>query len=265
MRRLLLLVVIALSLVLAAGVVAAEAAPAHAAKRKCVKHGPGKRGKKGRRCAKPKPKPKPKPPARAPQQTPIAIDILDGSALGLDRGDGSPRSLPLTGSLRGYVDGGYQLGRDNTVQITHGTLRVVPTDVITDNCIFPAPARTAWATTIALDEKRSSDNKVVLGRTGMLTANLQTLLRSVLDLRSPAGCAAPPVTSGYADTALPIAVSGQVVKESGLTRVTLDSAPQPLSLDVCLAAGAADQPCPAPATALTGTGTQRLVVHVVVG
>jgi hypothetical protein len=266
-----LLLMIIAALVLA-GAVPAGASAGHAAKRKCAKthgkHGAksSKQSKRPKKCkkAKPKPKPRPKPkPSPAPSQTPVSVDVLDGSAVTLDTGDGSPKVLPLTGTLRGFIEGGYQLARDNTVNLYRGRLRIVPTDVLTDGCIFPAPARTNWATTI--DPDPTIMHKVVVARTGAVTAGVSGIVRTVLDLRSAAGCAAPPVTSGYADTPFAVSVAGQIVKETGLARLELTSAPYPLTFNACLAPGVPDQPCAAAPAAMPSTATLRLLVRVEIG
>jgi hypothetical protein len=221
------------------------------------------KGKKavGHRCVtikKKKPAAK-KPPAFA--GTPITASLLDGSTATLTIGD-TARSAALTGSLKGLIPGGYQLGRDNTILLTAGTLGVGAADLLTDGCPAPAVAAIDPATSVRLDPAKKSSATVF--KDGRVTASAAVVVRTVIDQRAD-GCGGPTAPSGYADTPLTAALHGQIQKETGLARLTLDADPQPATIAVCTAFQAAADPCSSPPLTIPTAIALHVVVAVKIG
>jgi hypothetical protein len=189
--------------------------------------------------------------------------VLDGSTLTADFGSGNVRTLALGGRLRGNISGGYQLNRDNVIHLTKGAVTVAPADVLTDTCAAPALARINPATTITLDPAHPADATMLA--TGDVSTAPSFTLHTVLDLRPDAGCGATATPSGYADSAISVVLSGKVAMGTGLTALTLDSAPTPATVQACLTPGDPAKPCTEAPTALTVTTTVHAVVNVKVG
>jgi hypothetical protein len=194
--------------------------------------------------------------------TPIIATLLDGSRATLDLGNGVVRTVGLSGMLSGGIPGGYQLARDNTIQLTAGTIAVAPTELLTDDCASPAIASTVPATEVKLDPARPSS--AVLGRDGAVTASVNAVLRTILSLRQPNGCGAPSVPSGVADTMLAITLTGRVDRATGLARLHLTSAPTPVTIQACLTPGDPGAGCAQP-TAVPATMTTDVTVKVEIG
>jgi hypothetical protein len=234
--------------------VAAIAAPSAPAKTRCA-HG---HSAKAKRCKKPKAKKKP----AAKTSTPLSVTLLDGSTATLDLGNGNVRTTAVTGTLKAAVPGGYRLGHDNTIVLTGGRLAVAPTDVLTDDCAAPPIARTdpATAATLAPGTKSSA----VVHANGTVTGAASVVLRTVLDFRS-GPCGSAPATSGYADTPLTVALHGAIQMPTGLNGLTLDSGPQPVTLQGCLAPGTPTTKCAGAPLAYPATLSTHLVVKVVIG
>jgi hypothetical protein len=143
-------------------------------------------------------RPRPKPP-KAATSTPVAISLLPGSTMTFDRQDGSaPRVVAVTGSARSAIKGGYRLSQDNTAAISSGSLSFDPDS---------AKAAGLPPLTLTLDPRMA--NRVVIARTGQVTAALGI---------------------SFAGQTLIIRPTGQIQRETGLSAVTVDSAPQPVTV-----------------------------------
>jgi hypothetical protein len=239
-------------LLLTALAVAAIAAPSAPAKTRC-KYG---YNAKTKRCKKAKAKKKPQ------ISTPVSVTLLDGSNATLDLGNGNVRTTALTGTLRAAIPGGYRLGHDNTIVLAGGRLAVAPTDLLTDDCAAPPIARTNPATAVTLAPAQKST--AVVHANGAITSTAAVVLRTVLDLRSGA-CGYAPATSGYADTPLTVALHGTIQRGTGLNALTLDSNPQPVTLQGCLTPGTPTTKCAAAPLAYPATLSTHLVVKVAIG
>jgi hypothetical protein len=181
----------------------------------------------------------------------------------IDLGNGAVRTLPLTGSVSGFIPGGYSLGRDNRITFTRAQIGVTPTDVLTDGCASPALARIDPATAASLDPARPGGATVKA--TGEVTVDAGILLRTVLDLRQDNGCGADAVPGGYADTPLTVALAGTIERGTGLARLHLVSAPTPVTLQACLTPRGSGDRCAAAPAAVPATATIDLVVKVAIG
>jgi hypothetical protein len=194
--------------------------------------------------------------------TPVTATLLDGSHVTVDLGNGVVRTIPIGGAVYGFIPGGYQLSRDNTITLTKGTISVAPAALLTDDCANPPIASTIAATNVTLDPARPSS--ALLNRDGTVTANLNAILHAILALRQANGCGAPTVPSGLADTPLALALSGTIQRGTGLTNLRLVSAPTPVTLQACLTPGDPSQGCLQPA-AVPATMTADVAVKVQVG
>jgi hypothetical protein len=257
----------ALAAMLVVSVFAAPAATADAKSKpkKCPKGQVLKKAKKGKkRCVK---KPKPKPPLA----TPVSVELLPGSqatvdvpAVPLPGGyviPGMPvtRVVPISGTLKGSIPGGYRLGQDNDINLSEAAITPGPVDILSDPACSGAPTlRLNPVSNVVLDKTAPSAGKVF--QTGKVTANVRVLLRLAFDSRTEAGCDKPLVTMGTSESVLPVALEGMVERATGLTALTLDGPAVPLTISVCLTPGAADQPCATPPVGYP----VRLAVHAIV-
>jgi hypothetical protein len=194
--------------------------------------------------------------------TPVSAELLDGSHVTADLGNGVVRTIPLSGTLYGFIPGGYRLSRDNSFVLTRGTFAISPTDLLTDGCANPALASTVPATQVTLDPAKQSS--ALVRADGTVSATVNAILHTVLSLRQANGCGLPSVPSGAADTALLISVGGRVERGSGLARLHLTSSPTPVSIQACLTPGDPGQGCAQP-TAVPATLTTDVVVKVQIG
>jgi hypothetical protein len=247
--------------VFAAPVATAGAKPKH---KKCAQGHKLKKVGKKRKCVKSRPK---------PQQvsTPVTIDLLEGSqatvevpALPLPGGyviPGTPvaRTVPISGTLKGAIPGGYRLGRDNPINLLDGSITPGPVDILADQgCSGNTVLKINPASTVTLDTAAKSSGTVFLS--GKVTATVRALLHLSFDSRTQTACDAPLVTMGSSDTLLPVSLEGTIQKATGLTALTLDSPPVPLTVMVCLTPGAPNQPCATPPVGYP----VKIGVHVIV-
>jgi hypothetical protein len=190
--------------------------------------------------------------------TPVLVTVLDGSTATLDLGGGNVRTAPLGGVVRGVIAGGYRLGRDNAITLRAARVTVGSVALMSDDCPT-APAATSLLTAAGLAP--GAKPKAMIRRTGVVTVAVPVVLRTVLDVR-PGACGTPSVPTGYADTPLTLRASGKVMMGIGLARLTLDSAPAPLSIRGCLAPGAPATACSTAPVAVPVTLTTHLEVNV---
>jgi hypothetical protein len=201
--------------------------------------------------------------------TPVKITMLNDSYATLDFG-AFVRKAPITGTLTGFIPGGYQINQDNQINLTRGNLALGQTNVfIDDDCHggqVSAAIRTGNPTAVTLDPTRQSIS--TLQASGTVTATAYTKIQLPLELRNDDdGCDAPYITTGYTDFPQTFFLKGKIAKGLGLAKLTLTSAPDPLDVQACLSPGAPTSPCnntaliiPLPIIVST-----HLVVSVVVG
>jgi hypothetical protein len=177
--------------------------------------------------------------------TPVAITLLDGSAAHLDFGS-FQREAPLTGTLGGFIPGGYKLGQDNQLNLTRGNINLQPTDVfIDDDCKggqVSAAIRTGDPTAISLNPARQSVSQILASAT--VTATIYARIHLPLQLRNDDdGCDQPYITTGYSEFDQTFFFRGKIQKATGLTKLTLTSPADPLDVIACLSQGQPTQPC----------------------
>src|SRR4051794_4988651 len=190
--------------------------------------------------------------------TPVLVTVLDGSTATLDLGAGNVRTAPLGGTVRGVIAGGYVLNRDNAVVLRAARVTVGSVTLIDDGCPT-APAATSLLTAVGLAPGVKA--KAMIRRTGVVTVVAPVVLRTVLDVR-PGACGNASVPTGHADTLLTLRASGRIEAGTGLTRLTLDSAPAPLNVQGCLAPGAPSSACSTAPVAVPVTLSTHLEVGV---
>lgn len=142
---------------------------------------------------------KPKPRLKVSTTTPVTVTLLPGSTMTFDRQNGNaPRVIALTGSAKGGIKGGYLLNRDNTVALRSASV-----------AFDPASAAAAGLPPLTLTLNPAMANRVLIARTGAVTAALGVTFAGVTVVIRPAG---------------------QIVQGTGLNAVTVDSPPQWVSV-----------------------------------
>lgn len=177
--------------------------------------------------------------------TPVKVTMLSGSVANLDFG-AFVRTAPITGTLTGFIPGGYKLSQDNQINLTRGNLLLGRTDVfIDDDCNggqVSASIRTGTPTNVNLDPTRQSIS--TLTSAGGITATAYTKIQLPLELRNDDdGCNQPYITTGYTEFVQTFFLKGKIQKGLGLSKVNLTSAPDPLDVQACLSPGSPTSPC----------------------
>jgi hypothetical protein len=177
--------------------------------------------------------------------TPVKVQMLAGSVANLDFG-AFQRQAPITGSLTGFIPGGYKLNQDNQINLTRGNLNLGRTNVfIDDDCHggqVSAAIRTGTPTNVNLDPTRQSIS--TLTSAGTITATAYTKIQLPLELRNDDdGCDQPYITTGYTEFTQTFFLKGKLQKGLGLNKVTLTSPPDPLDVQACLSPGSPTSPC----------------------
>lgn len=176
---------------------------------------------------------------------PVKVTMLPGSYAQLDFG-AFQRQATITGTLSGLIPGGYKLNQDNQINLTRGNLQLGRTDVfIDDDCHggqVSAAIRTGTPTNVLLDPTRQSIS--TLTATGTVTATAYTKIQLPLELRNDDdGCDQPYITTGYTEFNQTFFLKGKLGKSTGLAKLTLTSAPDPLDVQACLSPGSPTSPC----------------------
>jgi hypothetical protein len=175
---------------------------------------------------------------------PVAIDILKGSYALLDFGS-FQRKAPVQGQFRGFIPGKINLKNDTQITLTKGQLNLGATNVfIDDDCdnTVSAAIRTGNPTLVKLDPTRTSTSTLFVS--GTVTSTAYTLIRLPLEFRNDDdGCNKPYITSGYTEFAKTFFLKGKLAPDTGLTKLQLVSAPDPLDVEACLSPGSPTQPC----------------------
>jgi hypothetical protein len=177
--------------------------------------------------------------------TPVKVALLQGSVANLDFG-AFQRQASITGTLTGFIPGGYKLNQDNQISLTRGNLTLGQTNVfIDDDCHggqVSAAIRTGNPTNVNLDPTRQSVS--TLTAAGGVTATAYTKIQLPLELRNDDdGCDQPYITTGYTEFTQTFFLKGKIQKGLGLTKLNLTSAPDPLDVQACLAPGSPTSPC----------------------
>lgn len=176
---------------------------------------------------------------------PVKVTLLNGSYALLDFG-AFQRQAPITGTLTGLIPGGYKLNQDNQINLTRGNMQLGRTDVfIDDDCHggqVSAAIRTGTPTNVLLDPTRQSIS--TLTATGTVTATAYTKIQLPLELRNDDdGCDQPYITTGYTEFTQTFFLKGKIGKTTGLAKLNLTSAPDPLDVQACLSPGSPTSPC----------------------
>jgi hypothetical protein len=175
---------------------------------------------------------------------PVAINVLDGSYALLDFGS-FQRKAPVRGQFRGFIPGTINLKNDTQITLTKGQLNLGQTNVfIDDDCggQVSSSIRTGDPSLVKLDGARTSTSTLFVS--GSVTATAYTLIRLPLEFRNDDdGCTKPYITSGYTEFAKTFFLKGKLQPDTGLTRLQLVSAPDPLDVEACLSPGSPTQPC----------------------
>jgi hypothetical protein len=177
--------------------------------------------------------------------TPVKVTLLQGSVANLDFG-AFKRQAPLSGILTGFIPGGYNIGQDNQINLTRGNIAIGTTDVfIDDDCNggqVSAAIRTGNPAAVGLDPTKQSVSQLTAA--GGVTATVYTDIKLPLDLRNDdSGCNAPYITTGYSEFTKTFFVKGKIEKGTGLSKLKLTSASDPLDVVACLSQGAPTSPC----------------------
>ena len=196
------------------------------------------------------------------QRIPVTTTVLDGSAATLDFGSGIVRTVPLSGTLNGYIPGKIVLNRDTKAILTRGRLAVGQTDFFSDGYPSPVWARSDPATAITLDPTKQSS--ATLHANGTISSTASVIIRAVLDMRPDNACDQALATSGYTDSPATVSLQGSV-GSSGLSSLQLSSAPYPLTLNACMAPGTPTTPCSGAPAVYHTTATVQLKVALTLG
>jgi hypothetical protein len=198
--------------------------------------------------------------------TPVKIKILDGSKAVLDFG-AFIREAGLSGDLSGFIPGGYKLNQDNQISLTRGTIGLGVTDVFIDDACagqVSSSIRTNQFSGVTLDPTRSSTSTVLAS--GGVTATAYTRIKLALDMRNDdSGCNQPYISTGYQEFAKTFFFKGAIQKGTGLNKLALSSAPDPLDVEACLSPGTPTSPCNGFAIPLPIIVSVKLTVQVQIG
>jgi hypothetical protein len=229
-------------------------ASAAAAKKKCKKG----HTRHGSKCVKVKKKAKAK---VKPLKVPVSVDLLDGSRATLDVGDGAPRELPLTGTLKGFIAGKIDLTKDTTVTLTSGDIKPGVADVLFADCngTRQATARVNPASLVSLDPAQKST--ATLKTDGTVASYAYTVIRYVLDV-AQGDCTQPLVPAGYSDLPAVFSLTGKLAPATGLSSLALDSQPVGYAVGLCLTPGDPAKPCAGAPVSTPVTITTHLIARV---
>jgi hypothetical protein len=198
--------------------------------------------------------------------TKVNVNILNGSKAHLDFG-AFTRDVALSGTVSGLIPGGYKIGQDNQINLTRGAISLAPTDVfIDDDCNgqVSSSIRTDAASVATIDTTRSSTSTLLAS--GTITATAYTNIKLALDLRNDDdGCDKPYITTGYREFAKTFFLKGKVQNGTGLAKLSLTSAPDPLDVEACLTRGVPTSPCNGFAIPLPIIVSLQLIVGIKIG
>jgi hypothetical protein len=174
---------------------------------------------------------------------PVSVRVLGGSVATLDFG-AFQRDASLTGTLKGFVPGGIQLGKDQQVNFSSGTLNIAQTPVFIDDACngdVSAAIRTGKPTTVGLNATKASTATLTAG--GTVTSIVYTRIKLPLELRNDDdGCQKPYISTGYTLIDKTFFLKGKL-GAGGLAKIELTSVPDELDVSACLAPGRPTNPC----------------------
>jgi|GEM_PF-5172086 len=200
---------------------------------------------------------------KQPLGTPVTITVDKGSYALLDF-VAFQRKAALTGSLKGYIVGGLQLGSTNQIVLTSGTIHVAQTPIFIDNDCngqVSASIETGTPTTISLDPTQS--NTSTLGADGTITSIVHVIIDLPLLLRNGSnGCTQPYLQTGYDQERTTFFLLG---KFTGLSGDVLSSAPQVVTFGACLSLSAPTVPCTGYDFPIDVLVSNHLIVDIGVG
>lgn len=174
----------------------------------------------------------------------VDITILKGSHANLDFG-AFQREAPISGTLRGFITGGYKLNQDNQIALTKGDMAIEPTPVFIDdlcNGKVSAAIATGDPSPVSLDPTKNSISNLTAA--GGVTATAYTVIRLSLSMRNDDdGCDREYIPTGYTEFPHTFFLKGKLGGGSSLAKLKLTSAAEPLDVQACLSRGAPTSPC----------------------
>jgi hypothetical protein len=178
---------------------------------------------------------------------PVAVTIRDGSVAHLDFG-GFQRDLPLSGALRGFIQGkGFKLGVDNVITLTTGKIFLAPTGIFIDDVCNGqvSDAIRTDADTFTEIDPTSTANNVTVKADSSVSGLLHMRVQTSLDMRNDdTGCNDPYFTTGWTDFTVPLFVKGKLsAGRDGLTTTLTVGETVLDELSACLATGDPSLPC----------------------
>lgn len=193
----------------------------------------------------------------------VLITMLPDSYAQLDFGS-FQRTAPVTGTVNGFIPGGYKLGQDAQIQLTKGDMRLSPTDIFIDDLCggkVSAAIRTGDPTVISLDQTHQSIS--TLTAAGGVTATAYVTIDLPLEMRNDDdGCDKAYIPTGYSEFQHTFFLKGKMGNGSSLAKLTLTSPPDPLDVVACLTRGVETSPCNGFAIPLPIIVNLHLVVNV---
>lgn len=172
---------------------------------------------------------------------PVTITVRDPSAATLDFG-AFTRTIPLTGTMKGFIVGGLKLGQENQIQISRGQIDLAPTGIFIDDvCNGQVSDAIRTGASFAEIDPGSTGNTVTMDAAGGLTGLLHMRVQVALQLRNDDnGCGLPYLPTGWTDFTIPFFVKGKL---DGLTSTLSIGETLLDELSACLAVGDSALPC----------------------
>jgi hypothetical protein len=179
---------------------------------------------------------------------PVVLTLTDASVGHIDFG-AFVRDIPLSGTLRGFITGkGFQLGKENLIQLTSGRINLAPTGIFIDDVCdgqVSDSIRTDENSYSELDPA-STANNVRVKPDATLSGLLHLRIQIALDLRNDDfGCNEPYFTTGWTDFTVPLFVTGKIGAQPKLGLISDVTIGETVldDLSACLAQGDPNEPC----------------------
>lgn len=178
---------------------------------------------------------------------PVRITLNNASVAHVDFG-AFVRDIPLSGTVKGFIVGkGFQLGKDNLIQISGAHISLAPTGIFIDDACngeVSDAIRTDDHAYTELDQT-STSNTIRVKPDASLSGLLHMRIQVSLDMRNDeTGCNDPYFTTGWTDFTIPLFLKGKIGAGKGglVTTVTIGETVLD-DLSACLAQGDPTQPC----------------------
>jgi hypothetical protein len=200
---------------------------------------------------------------------PVKVTIVDPSTAHLDFG-GFQRDVPLSGTLTGFIVGkGFQLGQDNQIQLSGGSINLAPTGIyIDDDCNGEVSdsIRTDPHSFAELD-KGTTGNAVTVAANSTVTGLIHLRIQVALQMRNDdGGCHDPYFTTGWTDFQVPLFIKGKLSATARGLTTTLSTGETVLDqLSACLAVGDPQLPCNGFAIPFPAIFTSQITTLVKIG